>query len=237
MDAQEWLDELASELSKLRTPGRYRARILGELRDHLEELSLEKGDLNMSTEALSQKNLECRVGPPTEVARMAHEQVSHRYFAARHPILTFLFLPAPVLILLWVAYAAVLIGVLSTVGGYPNSRWTESIATVVIHSLAYIPAIVLTAGLARLASRSQAGLEWWLSGSILVAIMAGMLLVDFRMPTAPGNGVFQIGFAFPPGLSQWMQIVVPLGITLCCWMLLLKKRSSQADPAPPPVSE
>ena len=141
----------------------------------------------MSAEAVKSDYLETRLGQPQELATAAAEATRAK-FALRHPIVTFLLLPVPVLLLLWVAYTMGLAGILSLFQSYKDASWATTAAGILIHGLAYVPAIVLTMIIAWVAHRSRARLAWWLTASTLVAFVSGLLMVTFRMPTAPGTG-------------------------------------------------
>jgi hypothetical protein len=168
----------------------------------------------MSAEALNENVLETRLGDPQEVAAAVEEQAPRALFARRHPVIIYLLLPIPLLVALWVAYTLALAGILSGFQSYKDTVWAVNTAGILIHGIAYVPTVILTLLLAWLAIRSRTQIVWWLAGAALVAIVSGMLMVTFRVPTTPGTGLLQIGLGFPPALARWPQIAIPLAITL-----------------------
>ncbi len=213
MGTPNWLDQVERQLMKASVSVAYRTRLLDELRDHIEDLCCEERNHAMSAEAMNSDYLEKRLGKPLEVATAA-ANATRAQFALRHPIVTFLLLPVPLLLLLWVAYTMGLAGILSLFRSYQDANWAEPAASILIYSLAYVPAIVLTLIIAWVAHRSRARLTWWLTASALVAFVSGLLMVTFNMPTTPGTGKLTVGLGFPPDLSRWPQIIVPLAVAM-----------------------
>ncbi len=226
MNTRAWLDEVARQLHGSGTSVAYQRRLLDELRDHLDDLSCDERNHAMSAETMGTEMLATRVGEPKEIAAAAELNVARAKFARRHPIVTYLLLPLPALLALWAAYAFGLVGVLKLLQSYKNTDWAATSANIVVHSLAYVPAIALVLIIAWVALRSQTRTAWWLAASTLVAVLSGLMMVNFRMPTTPGTGMLQIGVGFPPDLARWPQFVLPLAVTLAfaCHAMMKRRR-------------
>lgn len=167
----------------------------------------------MSAEAWDSETLTKRLGHPQEIAAAADRRRLPVRFAQRHPIITYLLTPIPLLILLWIAYLAGLVGILSGFESYKDTAWAVRLAGLLIHSVAYVPAVVLTLAIAHVAVRSRAKVGWWLAAAGLVAIVSGMLMVSLTVPTTPGTGRLEVGMGFPPALSHLPQLLIPLALT------------------------
>ena len=226
MATPSWLEDVQNQLVVHGMPAAYRERILGELGDHIEEIRCEERNHAMSTETLKSGLLDTRLGKPAEIAAAAEQHVAHVFFARRHPVITYLLVPIPILAGLWFAYTLGLAGILSGFESFKDRAWAVSAASVLVHGVAYVPAILLTLALAWIAMRSETKITWWLAGSALVALVSGMMMVSLQMPTTPGTGTLQVGVGFPPALAQWPQVVVPLAITLGFAAHAIAKRRS-----------
>ena len=134
----------------------------------------------MSAEAVKSDRLETRSGHSPELARAAQVNGKRIKFAQRHPIVTYLLLPIPALALLWTAYTLGLAGVLSGFHSFKDTLWAVTAANLLIHGLAYVPAVVLTLVIAWIAAHSETRIVWWLVASLLVAVVSSLMLVTFR---------------------------------------------------------
>ncbi len=229
MDTQRWLDEMECQLRISGVSATYQTRLLEELRDHIEDLSCEERMHAMSAEAVKSQYLDTRLGPPQEIAEAAKASIRQTQFALRHPIVTFVVLPIPVLVLMWVAYALLLIVSLNLFQSYKDVGWVVTAASGLIHGLAYVPAVALTLLIAWIASRSRARWGWWIAASVIVACVSGLMIVTFAMPTTPGTGRLAIGLGFPPDLSRWPQIAIPLVAAIGSFALIRRRRQRAAS--------
>lgn len=228
MAALNWLEDTRRELAATGLSPAYQKRLLKELADHIDDVRCAERNHAMSIEIADHSRLSSRLGSPQDVAAVAKQQISHSFFAQRHPIITFLVFPLPLLAILLVGYTLGLIGLLSGFKSYSDVAWVASIAGVLINGLAYVPAILLTLVIAWIAIRSKTRLTWWLGAAMLIAVVSGLLGVTYRMPTTPGTGVLQVGFGFPPQLAQLPQTVIPLVITsLLIGCVLLKGQKTR----------
>src|SRR5882757_2285663 len=102
-------DELRSELRRQRLPQAYIARLLAELDDHYEDLLEDRSTSMGAARKLQvpqngQDDLQQRLGEPAQLALFAAEQYHARSFWGRHPRITFLVAPLPLMIVMWMLY-------------------------------------------------------------------------------------------------------------------------------------
>ncbi len=180
----------------------------------------------MSAEAWDTVSSPIRLGLPHDSEVAADLEGGRGRFARRHPAITYLLIPIPLLLLLWVVYGAGLVGILSGFASYKETRWAVQLAAVLIHGIAYVPPVVLTLMIARVAIRSGTRFVWWIAAAVLVAVVSGMLMVSLNMPTTPGSGRLQVGLGFPPALSHWPQMLVPLALTALLIASRVRRRNS-----------
>lgn len=234
----DWLDKVQRELVACRLPADYQDRLLAELRDHVEDLHFAERMREMSAEVMSSSEVretawESRLGDPQQIAQLARDNVMRRRFAGRHPILTFVVLPVPLLVVLWIAYAAGLVGLFSGLDRFREAAWAISLAGFLAHALAYVPALAATLVLAWWADRSRTAISWRLAAGGLIGLVSGMLIVTFRAPTTPGTGLLSIGLGFPPALGHWPQIAVPVAVMAAgvVWTMSRRRGTAVATPA------
>jgi hypothetical protein len=234
MVTSSWLDDVRRELVNRQVGTAYRERLLEELRDHLDDLRCEERNDAMSAEVWNNRGtISQRMGEPAAIAAAADRPRVPVRFAQRHPLITFLVTPVPLLIVLWIAYGAGTIGVLSGFQAYRGDAWAIRLATLVVHGAAYVPAIVLTSAIAWLAVRSHAKTGWWLTAAGLVALVSSMVVVTLNITPTPGTGTLQFGLGFPPMLNHWPQLAIPLALTAL--FLLYARRRGYRDPIAPSV--
>ena len=229
MAGSSWLHEVQTALTSERMSHRYRYRLIEELRDHLEDISEER-ESPMSTEALHDQMLQSRLGSADDIVQSAKANLPTGVFARRHPIVTYLVAPLPLLIVLWVAYVAALIGIVSLVEPSAHVPWHARVAGVLISGLAYVPTLFVVLAITWVAIRSHSKIRWWLAGALPVAILSALLVVSFRMPTTPGTGNFSVGFSLPPQLAQLPQFVIPMLVATAFMLYFHHKRNATMTP-------
>ena len=109
-------DELRSELRRQKLPRAYITRLLAELDDHYEDLLEERSTSmgaarKLQTGSTLQENLHARLGEPAELALFAAEQYHARSFWGRHPVVTFVIGPLPLLVAFFIAIVESLNGI------------------------------------------------------------------------------------------------------------------------------
>jgi hypothetical protein len=97
MEKQRWLEELRKRLAAQGLPASYVERAALEMSDHIDEIMEEKAIMKI-------ENIRDRVGLPADLAQTAAAEYRKQLFSRRHPILTFIVLPVPTLMLLSMAY-------------------------------------------------------------------------------------------------------------------------------------
>lgn len=229
MAESNWLHEVQTALTTARLSHRYRCRLVEELRDHLDDL-IEERESTMSTEALHDQSLHARLGTADEIVKSAKANLPTGAFARRHPIVTYLLAPLPLLIVLWIAYLAALIGIVTLFKPTVFEPWHARVAGVLISGLAYVPTLLVVLAITWIAVRSQSKVRWWLAGALPVAFLSALLVVSFRMPTAPGTGSLNVGFSVPPGLAQFPQFVVPMLIATAFMVHYQFRRNATMTP-------
>jgi len=227
MDLSVWLERVRLELSDARLPAAYRERLIEELREHIKDLQCERSR-TMSTELMKTETIDARLGSPEQIASAAANVARRLSFARKHPVATFIVLPVPALVLLWIAYAAAIVGMLGTFKSFASYAWSAPVASGLIHGMAYVPPVLLTLALGWIAMRRRCAIGWWLGSAALVALFAGLLMVSFRMPTTPGTGLFQVGFGFPPSLANWPQAAIPMILATLVTLYMVRKNHHDA---------
>src|ERR1700755_1996694 len=94
--------ELRRELRRQKLPHAYIERLLAELDDHYEDLLEERSTSmgaarKLQTEADQSDDLQQRLGGPAQLALFAGEQFHARSFWGRHPLVTYVLGPLPLL--------------------------------------------------------------------------------------------------------------------------------------------
>jgi len=106
MERLSWFDKVDRRLRAYGLPYGYRCRMMQEFRDHAEEIITRRGEAITDMECLLSRHL----GQCEKVATVIKDVYQERYFAGRHPIITFGLLPIPLVML------AVFLGFLGMVG-------------------------------------------------------------------------------------------------------------------------
>ena len=209
MDRRRWLERVESELAGRGLPAGVRARLLAELRDHLEDLT-EGGGMDV----------ERRMGDPADVAAA----VGHRGWARRHPILVFGLAPVPAVLLAAACYMLALAGLGYAIGeadGAPPEGVMRSGADALLYGVAFVPFVGVAAALGWLAVRSGAGGRWAVAALAQVVILAGLVSVQNTRSDLPGQSRFMIGVGVP--LTGWRQVVQMLPPLALGWLAIRRQ--------------
>jgi hypothetical protein len=204
MDRQRWLERVEAELAGRGLPAGVRARLLAELRDHLDDLT-EGGDMDV----------EQRMGAPAAVAAA----VEHRGWVRRHPVLVFGLAPVPAVLLAVVSYVLVFAGLgyaLLAAAGFDDSAPPNGIARIVgdalWYGIAFVPFLAVTAVFGWLAVRSGAG-RWAVVALAQVVILAGVVTVHTTWGDLPEQSTLMVGVGLPlTGWRQAAQMLLPLAL-------------------------
>ena len=201
MDARQQRKELEHELERQRLPRAYIERLLAELDDHLVDLQDERQtDMNTArkpeTEAANKQvasilDIDERLGDPAQLAALAEQQYRRRSFLGRHPIVTFLIAPLPLVLAGIVAIAACL-ALIDVVVGYlfpqfdPHDYTVTYIMTgaLVFWLLVVVPPLTAAVFLCRIARRNVVNWRWAVAACALVSLYCGLLFVSSSIVTA-----------------------------------------------------
>ncbi len=113
MDARPSLDQLTRELRRRGLPAAYIRRYVEELDDHITD-TIEERSNAMSKDAHGFESLDARIGDPVRLADVAAAEYRRANFCGRHPVLTCLVAPIPLVLLAWIAVFGLGIGVLAS---------------------------------------------------------------------------------------------------------------------------
>lgn len=166
-------------------------------------------------------DLEQRLGEPTHLALFAAEQYHARSFWGRHPVVTFVLAPLPLLVLCWIATGLGVTGAGKTVAyicehwlglsdsnTYPGDHLIAQAGMMVAVSwlLIVVQPLVVAWLLCRIAARNTLNWRWPVAACGILAFVAGCLAVSYRLAVQPHEGQFMVGLSF--ALSpQWMLLV------------------------------
>lgn len=222
MSHLNWPEALREALVARRLPLEYQERFMDELLDHCADLMEENPDMNAIT-------LATRMGSPDALAAQAAETVRRRTFGGRHPVLTFILAPIPLVVGAIIAVVFVAAIPLELLGSFIPENRRNSVGAVFSEAL-FLEAFCWTVRILPFAlaawwfcrSARRAGLSWrWpVAACALIAFLAAAFAIQFRMPTGiPNTGALTIGLSFPPfgSVVQWGQCLTPLAIV--AWQL------------------
>ncbi len=244
MENQPSNDELRAELVRRGLPRPYIERLLSELDDHFTDLIEERSSTMGAARKLQIESdkAQQRLGEPAQLALFAAEQYHARSFWGRHPVVTFVFGPLPMLVACWIATMLSITGIgmglayvcehwfgLSQATWKPKDHlWAQAIVMVAVSWFVIVfPPLAVAGLLCRVARRNAVNWRWPIVACTLLAIVAGLLSVSYRLALAWNEGQFTVGFNFGSTM-QWLLIsylpkfAVALGIGL-----LLIKRAQQ----------
>jgi hypothetical protein len=238
-------NELQSELKRRGLPATYIARLLDELDDHFADLLEERSSPMGAARKLQTEpeDLQQRLGEPTQLAVFAAEQFHARSFWGRHPWLTYLIGPLPLLAVCWIAFAIgfwlLCLGI-SVVGNYVLG-WTDQTfanpgdyiwlqATMIALMCWYVivlPPLTAAWLLCRTYRRNALNRRWPIAGCALLAIVCGLFTTSYKIATEPGQGLFMIGFDVGTSTTWLLRFLPKFALALATGLLLVKRAQHQ----------
>ncbi|QDT47682.1 hypothetical protein Pan258_17180 [Symmachiella dynata] len=260
---RNWHNQLQRELARQGLPRRYTERLMDELLDHALCLKEETNVMN-ATKTKATKIPDApveRIGKPEQLAQAAGDEYRRRTWLGRHPILTFLIAPLPLLVLSWILCMLTFVGVgklAEFLGSGPTGitkSMVSSTTLLLMESAFYIwaaaPFVMSTCLLCWMAQRTARGPKWMLAAGLIVTLVAAAYQSQMALPTQPGNGQLSAGFGFPPWHANAVvaesdvisfstsrhllgRIVFPLLPFAICGLFLW--RNSRGTPRPPMLS-
>lgn len=203
MDRRRWLERVEAELAGRGLPAGVRARLLEELRDHLDDLT-EGGDMATGVER--------RMGIPADVAAA----VKYRGWVRRHPLLVFGLAPVPAVIVAVACYVLVLAGlgyIFAEAAAVPPVGLARTAAEALLYGIAVVPFLVVAVAIGQLTVRSGTTARWATLALAQVVILAGVVTVRSTWGDLPGQSQLMLGLAFPvAGWRQAAQMLLPLAL-------------------------
>lgn len=244
--------ELHDELTRRGLPSAYIERLLSELDDHYVDLLAERSSPMSAARKLQFEESPAldpqqQLGEPAHLALFAAEQYHARSFWGRHPVVTFLLAPLPLLVLSFVAMGLGVTGAGKTIAyicehwfgmsdsnTYPGDYLTAQAGMMVAVSwlLIVVPPLVVAWLLCRIAARNALNWRWPIASCFLLAFVAGCLAVSYRLAVQPHEGQFMVGLGF--ALSpQWLLLVFlpKFAVAMAIGLLLLASTRQRAATA------
>jgi hypothetical protein len=225
MAEPQWPERLQEELRKRGLPPGYAARLAEELTDHFTDIQKESRSMDARSSA------EETVGRPELLAAVAGREFRRRTFAGRHPVLTFVLGPIPIVLVAFLAPLIACIGccwLIGTIRGEDmvpgRPIYGEAVLSFVLTYLLRLTPFALSTWLfVRLARRARRP-AWGVIACAIVAVFASIFHVLISPATGAEPGKLMIGFDFGNQLAVWpekgVQAAIPLAFALwMCWRM------------------
>lgn len=243
-------DELRNELRRQRLPQAYVERLLAELDDHYEDLLEERSTSmgaarKLQAEASQSDDLQQRLGEPAQLALFAGEQYHARSFWGRHPLVTYLIAPLPLLVACWIffgfafwaaTYCLYLVGTYAfgwteaTFANPADHIWLQGMTIAFMCWYAIVlPPLTAAWVLCRTYRRNALDWRWPIVGCALLAIVAGVFTTSYRIATEPNNGLFMIGFEVGTSASWLLRFLPKFAVAFGIGLLLVKRAQGQLE--------
>lgn len=185
------------------------------------------------------------LGTPAALAENAAREYQRRSVWGRHPWLTFVALPIPIMLCVWTAFFASLMGMSALTGpvlgerynldGKTFDRWPTSIiwsAETLWHIGVFLPPLAVAVGFCLLVARHRLAWKWAVASCVLVALAALMFQAHLELPSEPGGGRAMLGFGLSPALfaAHLPQGLLPLLVALGFARRCSAERPVDAEP-------
>ncbi|HEX3598922.1 MAG TPA: hypothetical protein VHU84_02195 [Lacipirellulaceae bacterium] len=237
-------DALRAELEARGLPPAYIERLLGELDDHYNDLLEERSSSMGAARKLDfeANDLQERLGEPTQLAIFAAEQYRARSFWGRHPIVTFVLGPLPLLLISWIITGCAVVwtaegityigehwfGVEQDKIVYADHLWAQAgVMSFCIWIIVAFPPILVAAVMCRTARRNAVKWRWPIIACMLISSVAGFLAVSYRLALQPNEGQITLGIDWESSFRWFLLNYVSKFATAMVIGLLLVKRSQQ----------
>ncbi len=212
MSNLRWIERVGRKLVHQGLPQGYVRRVVGELRDHHQEL-LGSQAAGHAADADDEPAI-IRLGNPNKLAGVIAGQFRRQHFSGRHPVLSFLAAPLLLMILGWSLLPLSLVGcgwVCESVLGIRLGQWVaqrQTHAQAILNVWQNVVLIGTPAAAAVLvcywARRSAVSRSWLIAACTVTAILAFAMQVEIVLPTAPGNGRLAMGLGLTTGMVRMM---------------------------------
>jgi hypothetical protein len=192
-------------------------------------------------------DFERRLGDPATLAMFAAEQYQDRSFFGRHPILTFLIGPIPLLFA-----GATLLSVLVSGFGFAieSANWisnaafgqplvsfaeeehpyVQAISLALMSWAAIVFPLLLAAWiLSRIAARNAVPWKWPAMACGILAAVAGVSWVSYQIKTMDRPGTFMVGFQLNASIEWFLMSFLPkFALALAIGLLLIHRSQQRA---------
>jgi hypothetical protein len=247
MENQLSHDELRRELARRGLPNAYIERLVAELDDHFTDL-LEERSTSMGAARklqVEQENLDQRLGEPAQLALFAAEQYHARSFWDRHPLVTYLLGPLPLLLVCFVAYGLafwagtwVISFVVAWVPGWSEATfanpadhiWLQAVLLALLcWYVTVFPPLTAAWLLCRTYRRNRLDLRWPIVGCALLAAVCGMFTTSYNIATEPNTGQFMLGFDIAQSISWLLRFLPKFAVAFGIGLLLIHRARQKLE--------
>jgi glucan phosphoethanolaminetransferase (alkaline phosphatase superfamily) len=240
-------DELLRQLRRQGLPHSYIERLIAELNDHycdlLEERSSSMGAARKLQHTDNESSdLQQRLGEPAQLALFAAEQYHSRTFWGRHPVVTYLLAPLPLLVAMFTGYVVSLLCVgycLQTIGNwvtdwqineYEHPYAQAMFLTLLIWGALVMPPILSALVLCRVYRRNALSIRWPIIGCAVLSLVMAVINTDWRLATGieeGQRGMIMVGFYASTSIRAILGTYLPRFALAFAIGLLLVRRAKQ----------
>lgn len=187
MDDLSWLEPLRGDLIRRGLPPGYVTRLIRELEDHRADLA-ERG-------RAAGPGADGPLGRPGDLADLIVAQYRARSAFGRHPVLTFLIAPAPLVMTAWLLGQGLAVVALNALGGQVPAG-----ASAVGRLAWFVPPVLAAVLFCRLSWRCGRGWAWSCATCGVLVVLTATFRSTLTMPAGAGTGTWVVGFGPPSGL-------------------------------------
>jgi hypothetical protein len=235
---------MRAELEQRGLPPAYIERLLGELDDHFTDLLEERSSSMGAARKLEFEadDLQERLGEPTQLAIFAAEQYRARSFWGRHPVVTFVLGPLPLLLISWIIIGCAVVwtaegityigehwfGIEQDKIVYADHLWQQAgVMSFCIWIIVALPPILVVAVMCRTARKNAVKWRWPIVACTLISFVVGFLAVSYRLALQPHEGSITLGVDLDSSIRWFLLTYLPKFAAAMFIGLLLVKRSQQ----------
>lgn len=241
---------LRNELVRHGLPRAYIERLLSELDDHFVDLLEERNSpmgaaRKLQFEESGTNDLQQLLGQPAQLAVFAAEQYHARSFWGRHPVVTFVVAPLPLLLACLIGFALALqlvgrtftvvsqrvFGITENAFAAHNHLWLQAIVVALVSWCIIVCAPLFAAWLlCRTYRRNAVDRCWPIIACTLLAVVVALSTVSYRLATAPNQGSFSVGLHVADSLRWFFLTFLPkFALALSIGLLLVKRAERQLE--------
>jgi hypothetical protein len=185
------IQELGRKLLRQGVPRRHAARIVQELVDHRDDLEAEGRAAGQSLEAARSAASE-KLGDIYELAEELLATRRRSYWYGRHPLISFVLLPLPAFLLLFLFIALLFLGAVMPWSEHqeslPEPNWAA--VRVGVYSVLCMAITITAAFTCYLARRCYCGFRWAMTGCAVVFVHALLFHIGFVQSDGTGYAIW-----------------------------------------------